>query len=197
MVNALASKERSPRAHEGWVCGKPGTSVLRKPSHQNTPLGLTALCNKTVTVTDPTHPFYGLTLPLVGVTVKKRLGRVAVVWLHPGIERVIPVAATNLTENNSRPSPCCLSYAGIQALLAVVASLVTNYQEDVHVQRSGTDTADDSAVATPVIQSEAAFASTATGTGPTTAPSSVDQLVASDTSTSTLRDPANCSGGAS
>jgi hypothetical protein len=132
----------------------------------------------------------------VGVTVKKQLGRVAVVWLHPGIERVIPVTATNLSENNRRPSPCRLSYASIDALLAMVASLVSSYQEDSHVQLSSSDTTDDSAVAASVIQSEAASHSPVVGTGPTTATSRLEQPVTGKTDTSTLRDPADCSGGA-
>ena len=66
------------------------------PFQQNTPLGLTALPTDTVEVTDPTHPLYGLSFPLIGITVKQRLGRVCLVWLHPGIERAIPVRATNL-----------------------------------------------------------------------------------------------------
>ncbi len=48
------------------------------PFQQNTPLGLTALPTDTVEVTDPTHPLYGLSFPLIGITVKQRLGRV--VW---------------------------------------------------------------------------------------------------------------------
>jgi len=57
-----------------------------------------ALLHETVTVTDPTHPLCGLTLPLVGITVMQRLGRVCIVELYPGIERAIPFAATSRAE---------------------------------------------------------------------------------------------------
>src|SRR5215510_7337841 len=86
------------KASAGVVSGKHGISGWRKQVHQNTPLQLTALPTDTVEVTDPTHPLYGLTFPLIGVTTKPRLGRVCVVWLYPGVERVIPVAATSLVE---------------------------------------------------------------------------------------------------
>jgi hypothetical protein len=177
------------------IFGAPATLAWPKPSHQNTPLGLTALCTDTVTVTDPTHPFYGLTLPLVGVTVKRGLGRVAIVWLHPGIERAIPVTGTNLTEDSKEPSPCRLSYAGIQALLAVVASLVTSCQEEAHVQPSATSATSDSAVTPAVNQLEAVIPAAATGTTPFTAPSGVGRHVADDTGPGTPRDPANSAGG--
>ncbi|HZO32293.1 MAG TPA: hypothetical protein VFH48_40580, partial [Chloroflexota bacterium] len=58
-----------------------------RPTDENTPIGLTALPTETVEVIDPTHPLYGLKLPLLGITVQQRLGRVCRVWLHPGIER--------------------------------------------------------------------------------------------------------------
>jgi hypothetical protein len=94
---------------------------------------LTALRTDTVTVTDPTHPFYSLTLPLLGITTKQRLGRVCVVWLYPGVERVIPIASTSLGDLPVRPTACCLSVASVQALVAVVASLTTPCQEDTDV----------------------------------------------------------------
>jgi hypothetical protein len=59
-----------------------------------------------VTVTDPAHPLYGLTLPCLGVTNKQRLGRACVVWLAPGIERLVPVAATSLSPI-AHPAPRC------------------------------------------------------------------------------------------
>src|SRR5215471_15511724 len=119
-------------------CGPLGSAALaigdcRKQVHQTTPLQLTALPTDTVEVTDPTHPLYGLTFPLIGVTTKQRLGRVCVVWLYPGVERVIPLAATSLAGSALLPpSPCRLSVAGLEALLAVVASQAAPDQEEAH-----------------------------------------------------------------
>ncbi len=108
------------------------------PFQQNTPLGLTALPTTTVEVTDPTHPLYGLSFPLIGVTVKQRLGRVCLVWLHPGIERAIPVRATNLAGEPHVPVTCRLSVAGLQALLHVLSPVVSPNQEDAHEPAAST-----------------------------------------------------------
>src|SRR5262249_45165733 len=117
--SALGSKGRFHRACARLGCGARGIGACRKQVHQNTPLQLTALPTDTVEVTDPTHPLYGLTFPLIGVTTKPRLGRVCVVWLYPGVERVIPVAATSLVEPlPGPPASCRLSVAGLEALLA-------------------------------------------------------------------------------
>jgi len=95
----------------------------------------------TVTVTDAAHPLYGLTFPLVGMTVKQRLGRVCVVWLYPGVERVIPVAATSLASTRVTPPRCRLSVAGIRALLAVIASLTSTGQEEAYATLDASPTA--------------------------------------------------------
>jgi hypothetical protein len=108
------------------------------PFQQNTPLGLTALPTDTVEVTDPTHPLYGLSFPLIGITVKQRLGRVCLVWLHPGIERAIPVRATDLASEPHVPVMCRLSVAGLQALLHVLSPLVCPNQEDAHEPATNT-----------------------------------------------------------
>jgi len=105
-----------------WRRGSPTMSGPSGQSQQNTPLKCIASPTDTVKVTDPTHPLYGLTFPLMGITTKPRLGRVCVVWLHPGIERIIPFAATSLSETPAPPSRCCLCIEGLQVLFAVVAA---------------------------------------------------------------------------
>ncbi len=132
MPSELELKGLFPKACAPWTYGEVGTSGLQNPFQQNTPLGLTALPTDTVEVTDPTHPLYGLSFPLIGITVKQRLGRVCLVWLHPGIERAIPVSATNLAGEERVLSACRLSIAGLQALLRVLSSLVSPSQEDAH-----------------------------------------------------------------
>src|SRR5215468_6262337 len=130
--SGLASKGRFHRACARLDCGARGIGACRKQVHQNTPLQLTALPTDTVEVTDPTHPLYGLTFPLIGVTTKQRLGRACVVWLYPGVERVIPVAATSLAAPLPGPlASCRLSVAGLAALLAVV-SQADSRQEEAH-----------------------------------------------------------------
>src|SRR5215468_12293233 len=102
-------------------------------SQQNTPLKRTASPTDTVEVTDPTHPLYGLTFPLLGITTKPRLGRVCVVWLYPGVERLIPFAATSLGKSPATPSPCRLCLEGLQVLLAVVAAWDARSPQEVDV----------------------------------------------------------------
>src|SRR5262249_10514867 len=66
---------------------------------------------------------------------QQRLGRVCRVWLHPGVERAIPIAATDRGGMQALPSPCRVSPAGIAALVALGASLpvdVTADGEDAH-----------------------------------------------------------------
>src|SRR5262245_28305181 len=133
MTNGRELKGRSPKAYAPLGCASVSTGACRKLVHQTTPLKLTALPTDMVEVTDPTHPLYGLTFPLIGVTTKQRLGRVCVVWLYPGVERVLPVAATSLAGSAPLPpSPCRLSVAGPEALLAVVASQADPDQEETH-----------------------------------------------------------------
>ena len=91
-----------------------------------------------IEVTDPTHPLYGLTLPCLGLTNKQHLGRVCVVWLAPGIERLVPVSATSLVGPPSSPTPCRLSVGAVEALLTVLVSAGAipagwRSQEDVDV----------------------------------------------------------------
>jgi hypothetical protein len=143
-----------------WGCGGRNSGAFRRRVHETTPLTITALPTDTVTVTDPTHPLSGRTFPLVGVTTKQRLGRVCVVWLHPGVERVIPVAATTLAPAPPPPPPCKLSVAGLHTLLAVLGFRADLRQEDPY------DTA------TPASESGQPPTAVPLGGHPTTPPSS-------------------------
>jgi len=126
------SRVHTRKASVGVASGKRAISGSQKQVHQTTPLKLTALPTDTVEVTDPTHPLYGLTFPLIGVTTKQRLGRVCVVWLYPGVERIIPLTATSLADPLPGPAASCrLSVAGLEAFLAVVAQ-ADSRQEKVH-----------------------------------------------------------------
>jgi hypothetical protein len=121
-----------------------------KSTQYTTPLGMTIPSVDRIEVTDPTHPLYGLTLPCLGVTTKQRLGRVCVVWLAPGVERLIPLTATNLALVVPSPPSCRLSVSAVQNLLAVLPLggdflSATISQEVIH----GPSTASDP-TATPV-----------------------------------------------
>jgi hypothetical protein len=93
------------------------------PSQQDAPLGSTLFGGDLVEVVDPSHPLYGLTLPLIGITQKRASVVMCAVWLQPGIERLIAVAATDRGAAQVGRTRCRLSIASSGALLAVVASL--------------------------------------------------------------------------
>lgn len=93
----------------------------------------------TIKIVDPTHPLYAKTLPLVGVTTKQVLGRVAIVWIHPGVERMVPLCATSLADAPPPPSPCRLSVASVERLLAVVASFPKTGPEEDHGENRTTE----------------------------------------------------------
>ena len=79
-----------------------------------------------ITVTDPTHPLYALTLPCLGITTNPQLGPTCIVSLAPGVERLIPLRATSLAPTSPPPSPCRLSVAALHAVLAVLVRLGLN-----------------------------------------------------------------------
>src|SRR5215471_19252074 len=167
-----------PRGSGAVICVVPAISGLPNPCQQNTPLGLTALPTGTVEVTDPTHPLYGLSFPLIGITVKQRLGRVCLVWLHPGIERAIPVRATNLVGELHVPVTCRLSVAGLQALLHVLSPLVCPNQEDAHEPAANTQfsTATHSSTAPAVSRSRTDVVSSANPSGVFVVPADLGHL---------------------
>jgi hypothetical protein len=71
------------------------------------------------------------------VTTKQVVGRVCIVWLAPGVERLVPVAATSLVRPAGPPAVCRLAAPAVQALLAVLASaeilpLSRSDEEDPH-----------------------------------------------------------------
>src|SRR3954469_17687863 len=104
----------------------PSTS---KRSQYNAHNGSRVCPAETVEVIDPTHPLYGLTLPLIEVATKPQLGRACAVTLSPGVVRLIPLAATSLGGGSPPGSVCRLSLPALRALVAVAASLVAARQE--------------------------------------------------------------------
>jgi hypothetical protein len=93
------------------------------PNQQNTALELTFWPTETVTVIDLAHPLHGRTLPLLGVTNKPYVGRACVVWIQPGVERIVPLAATTLAGVTPTPWPWRVSVAALRTLLTVAAAL--------------------------------------------------------------------------
>lgn len=97
-----------------------------RSSKQTTPVSnavfLTDLTIDTVEIVDPTHPLYDKKLPLVGFSTKQHLGRVAIVWLYPGVERCVPVSATDLAQTPLAPPS--QSRLSVDSLERPMASLI-------------------------------------------------------------------------
>ena len=70
-----------------------------------------------MTVTDPRHPLYGQTFPLVYITNKPYSGRCCVLWLQEGIERNVPVAATDRSKEPLTIFPIPLNLSSVRQLL--------------------------------------------------------------------------------
>ena len=72
------------------------------------------------------------------MTRKARLGVVCVVWIRRGVERLVPVGATNLADEllEQPPSPCRLSVGSVKELLAVVASFSEPPPEEAHAAQT-------------------------------------------------------------
>jgi hypothetical protein len=76
------------------------------------------------------------------VSRKARLGVVCVVWIRRGVERLVPVGATNLADEPLElPSPCRLSVGSVKELLAVVASFSQAPPEEAHTAETPPATA--------------------------------------------------------
>lgn len=117
----------------------------RYRSQENTPvnstISLTDLTVGTVEVVDLAHPLYGRTFPLVSVTNKRRVGPACVIWLETGVERIVPLAATNLAPRSPEPPPVCrLSASSARNLLAVLASISDVYPPDAEEAHANTET---------------------------------------------------------
>ena len=70
-----------------------------------------------VTVTDPRHPLCGRRFRLSHITNKQYLGSCCVVWLHEGIERHIPLEATDRSAEPIAIFPLPLGLSSVRQLL--------------------------------------------------------------------------------
>jgi hypothetical protein len=103
-----------------------------------------------VEVTDPAHPLYGLTFPLIEVANKPQLGRACAVRLTPGVVRLIPLAATDRGGVPPVRTACRLSVPALRALVALAAALGGDRQEERDDGPAGAPARDGARAATPV-----------------------------------------------
>ncbi len=81
--------------------------ALEKPNQVNTPIGRSLAAPEKVTIVDPRHPLCDQTFPLLHIKNQRQLIPSCLVRLPEGVERLVPVAATNLatTPLDVHPSP--------------------------------------------------------------------------------------------
>jgi hypothetical protein len=120
---------------------KPGSG---NRSQENTPKDITFLPQETVTVVDPRHPLFGRTLPLLGITNKQNLIPCCVVWIDEGVERIVPVAATDRAAEAPVIFPAPLSPASVRQLLVTFARMTARSGEKTADEASRQATAGDS-----------------------------------------------------
>lgn len=94
-------------------------SELGKPSQENACLGTTVSTEEHVNIIDPRHPLFGRTLPLVHITNKQNQGRCCVVLLQEGIERIVPLQATDRSSEPIKEFPLPIDLSSVKQLSKV------------------------------------------------------------------------------
>lgn len=83
-----------------------------------------------MTVTDPRHPLYGQTFHLSHITNKQYLGRCCVVWPQEGIERNIPLEATDRSTEPITIFPLPLDLSSVRQLLVAFERMMSQSVEE-------------------------------------------------------------------
>lgn len=82
-----------------------------------------------MTVIDPRDPLYGQTFTLLFVENKSYRGKCCVVRMETGIERHIPISATDLSPDPIQSYPLPLNLSSVRELLAVYARMIRQTAE--------------------------------------------------------------------
>jgi len=111
------------------MCSSRARRVAGNPTHVTTPLTKPTCSEPIVSVIDPRHPLCGQSFPLRGTIIRPEVGPCCIVWSPEGLERHIPLMATNLAPPAVPVSPLPLSLEGMAALLLVYARLMHHLTE--------------------------------------------------------------------
>ena len=87
-----------------------------KPNQVNTPKRTSNAVPETVTVIDPRHPLYDQTFPLLHIKNKQELVRSCLVLLTESVERLIPLAVTDMALLSPDVFPVPLDISSLQTL---------------------------------------------------------------------------------
>lgn len=113
---------------------------------------------------DPRHPLYGRTLPLCGIIAKQYLGRCCVVWIQEGIERVVPLTATDRSDEPITIFPLPIDLSSVQQVLATFRRIESQPAEDAEDGSIHQTSKDHSATIAPPCESDDIRAPHTTGT---------------------------------
>ena len=107
-------------------------ALLRYSKHNQETTPIATLCSseEMVTITDPRHPLYGRTFPLIHVTNRKYLGRCCVIRLQEGIERNVPIEATDHSPEPITIFPLPLDISSMRQLLEISERMITQLMEE-------------------------------------------------------------------
>lgn len=90
--------------------------VSAKPNQVNTPIRRSHAAPDTVTVVDPRHPLYNQTFPVLHIKNQRDLIPSCLVQLPEGVERLIPLVATNLASSPPAIYPLPLDLSSLHNL---------------------------------------------------------------------------------
>ena len=94
-----------------------------KPNQVNTPIRKPFAAPEEVTIVDPRHPLCDHTFPLLHIKNQRRLIPSCLVRLPEGVERLVPVAATNLATSPLNVHPLPLDVSSLQNLIGTFARI--------------------------------------------------------------------------
>jgi hypothetical protein len=134
-----------------------------KPDHVNTPISKSLATPEAVTIVDPRHPLYDQTFPLLHVKNHRNLIPSCLIQVFEGVDRLVPVAVTDLATTPVIVYSLPLDVSSLQNLIQTFARI----QEQVESE-CGDENTKDPESNTASDQSQAGMANTggsATGNG--------------------------------
>jgi len=84
-----------------------------------------------VTIIDPRHPLFGRTLPLFHITNKQHQGRCCVVLLQEGIERIVPLKATDRSSEPIQEFPLSIDLSSVKQLCEVFGRILRIHHTNI------------------------------------------------------------------
>jgi hypothetical protein len=114
-----------------WSASRRGSRNPRgsKPHQQTTAIEAAVAPEEAVTITDPRHPLFGQTLPLMEIANKQYLGRCCVVLLREGVDLFVPLAATDRSPEPLALYPLPLDLISVRQLLVTYGRIISHPAE--------------------------------------------------------------------